>query len=87
MDIFKYDKIWYFGYETARHFFTILTDFSQFYLLDKKEGLLLKSFSLLELLNVVIEGYIAVPLNTQVLWILDHGECQVFSNLSENRNA
>jgi len=39
------------------------------------------ALSLLELLNVVIEGYTAVPLNTQVLWVPGHGECQVFCNL------
>ena len=37
--------------------------------------------------NVLIEGYSTVQLNTQILWILGHGECQVFSNLSENRKA
>jgi len=80
-------KFWNFGYETACHVFTILTGFRQMYLLDKKEGRLLTSLSILELLNFVIESYTVVPLNIQVLSLLVHDERQVFSKLSENRNA
>jgi hypothetical protein len=75
------------GKKTAFHVFTILMNFRQIYHLDKKEGLLLIQLSLLELLDVLIEGYTAVPLNAQVLWILGDGECEVFSKFSENRNA
>jgi hypothetical protein len=74
LDTIKYDKIWNFGYETACHVCTVLMDFRQIYLLGKREGLLLTFLGLLELLNV-FEVYTAVPLNTQVLWILGQSDC------------